>query len=221
MNYLKLLREEIDPSNYESIIEEGANGKKNYFIQGPMIVAGMKNKNGREYEEKTIIREVGKFATSMNEGRAAGELGHPQTPEINLDRISHYITELEQDSNIWVGKAKIATTLCGMTARALIEDGYKLGMSTRGLGSVDENGIVGDNFKLVTIDIVSEPSGPGCFVDALTEAKQWLIDESGRIMEVAIEKLEEEIKELPKKKEFKEAALQKAIQNYFNNIKGK
>lgn len=219
---LSFLREEIDCNNFESIIQEAKEGMpKNYYIQGPMIVAETENKNGRKYKQETIIKEMRRLAPMLKEGAGiAGELGHPSTPDINLDRISHYIQEMKQDGNIWIGKAKIASTPVGNIAKSLMDDGFKLGVSTRGLGTVNE-GWVGDNFKLITVDIVSEPSGPGCFVESIMENKQWIIDEStGKIQEVAkgFEELEEKVAELPKRE--REEYLYRAINDFMEAIKG-
>lgn len=219
---LSFLREEIDCNNFESdIVIEESTGKKDYFIKGPMIVSEEKNKNGRRYKTSTIEKEMQRLAPMLKEGAGiGGELGHPSTPDINLDRISHYIQEMEQNGNIWIGKAKIASTPSGNIAKSLIDDGFKLGVSTRGLGTVNE-GWVSDNFKLITVDIVSEPSGPGCFVESIMENKQWIIDEStGKIQEVekGFEELEEKLKELPKHE--REAHLIRAISEFMEAIKG-
>ena len=200
---LVFLREEFDFQNFENIIEEGKEGKENeYWVVGPTIVSEAENKNGRKYQKNVCEREVERFQKTINENRSAGELGHPSTPEINLERISHYIKELKQDGNIWIGKHKVASTPMGNIAKALINDGYKMGISTRGLGTV-KDGVVGEDFRLITADLVSEPSGPGCFVESIVENKQWIIDETGKIKEVAMEEayddLEEKLCDLPKR----------------------
>jgi len=224
MNYLKLLREDIDCQNFESIIEEATTGKKDYYIKGPMIVSETKNKNGRIYEASVIEREVNNILKKINErGRLGGELNHPQTPEINPERISHYITELNRQGNIWIGKAKVASTPLGSLIKNLIDDEYKIGMSTRGLGSVNEKGIVGSNYKLVTIDAVSDPSGPGCYMDSVVESRRFVVDEStGGIKEVienVYDELEEDLSNLPKKSVFLEHHMQKAILKFLKSLK--
>lgn len=193
---LILLREEVDFQNFETVIEENKETKeKNYFLVGPTIVSESENKNGRIYPKTICEREVKKYQKVIDEGRSAGELGHPNTPEINLERISHYIKELTPDKNIWVGKHQIASTPMGTIAKSLMKDGYKLGISTRGLGSV-KDGVVGEDFRLITADLVSEPSGPGCYVEAIMESKQWIIDETGKIKEVKIDTIEDAYTEL-------------------------
>lgn len=199
---LRFLREEFDFKNFDNIIEEGKDGKeKTYWVVGPTIVSEAENKNGRRYQKSVCEREVERFQKNINENRSAGELGHPSTPEINLERISHYIKELKQDGNIWIGKHQVASTPMGNIAKALINDGYKMGISTRGLGTV-KDGIVGEDFRLITADLVSEPSGPGCFVESIVENKQWIIDESGKITEAKIEMaydvLENKLADMPK-----------------------
>lgn len=144
------------------------------------------------------------------------------SPEINLERISHYIKELKQDNNIWIGKHQIATTPMGTIAKSLMQDGYQLGISTRGLGSV-KNGIVGEDFRLITADLVSEPSGPGCFVEAICEGKQWIIDETGKIKEVHTDNIEEAFDVLEKKigilpKQEIEKHMLSAIQEFMCNV---
>lgn len=143
------------------------------------------------------------------------------SPEINLERISHYIKELKQDGNIWIGKHQVASTPMGNIAKALINDGYKMGISTRGLGTV-KDGVVGDDFRLITADLVSEPSGPGCFVESMCEGKQWIINECGNIEEVAVvtsayDILETTLSTLPNHE--REDYLFKAIDEFIKNIK--
>lgn len=225
---LILLREELDLNNFETFTESNEETKeKTYWVKGPTIVSEVKNKNGRTYQKDIVEREVARFADVIKEGRAAGELGHPNTPEINLDRISHYIRELKQDGNIWIGKSQVASTPCGTITKALINDGYKLGISTRGLGTVKE-GVVGNDFKLITADLVSDPSGPGCFVESIIESKRWIIDETGKIKEVEIEKVEEayddlekDLKVLPKKQDEIERHMMEAIDKFIRAIKEK
>jgi len=216
--YLKLLTEFHAPQNFKTIIEESDTSKpRNYYIVGPMIVTDQRNNNGRIYKKQIIEREINtSFLSLVAENRAAGELGHPQSPDINLDRISHYITELVQDNNVWIGKAKVASTPCGEIVKALLNDGYKLGMSTRGLGDVDSYGDVNDDFQLITIDIVSDPSAPGCFVQGILENKNYLINAQGKIMESAIDNLKESVEKRPKKDV--ELYLSKAIKQFLKEL---
>jgi len=162
----------------ELITEKTEEGKKNYFIAGRFMCAEEKNRNGRIYPIEVVEPEVARYIKEViSENRAFGELGHPQGPTINLDRVSHLITELKRDGNTFLGKAKIVETPMGQIARGLMESGGKLGVSTRGMGSlVEKNGImeVQKDFKLATIDIVSDPSGPGCWVDGIMEGVEWV-----------------------------------------------
>ena len=220
MHPLQFLREDFDFQNFDNIIEEAAEGKeKTYWVVGPTIVSEAENKNGRSYQKSVCEREVKRFEQIIKENRSAGELGHPSTPEINLERISHYIKELKQDGNIWIGKHKVASTPMGNIAKSLINDGYKMGISTRGLGTV-KDGVVGEDFRLITADLVSEPSGPGCFVESIVENKQWIIDESGKIMEAKVEEayedLEEKISDIPKNDV--EKFMMEAIQSFISKI---
>jgi len=195
---MKILIEELDSSNFQMDIVNEAEGKKNYYIRGPFIVAEAKNKNNRIYPASFVEREVNRFIEEkINKHMAGGELNHPSLAEVNPERISHYITELKRDGNVWMGKAKVASTPMGQIVKNLLEDGYRLGVSTRGLGTVGKNGIVESDFKLITVDCVGNPSGPGCFVDPILEAKEYIIMEDGRIAEKAYVKLEDKLETLP------------------------
>lgn len=175
---MKLIREIQETVNYE-LIEEG-NGKKCLFIEGPFLVSEKKNKNGRLYEYDTMRKEVSRYTEEyINKNRAFGELGHPETPTINLDRVSHLIVGLREDGNQWIGKAKILDTPMGTIAKQLIEGGAQLGVSSRGMGSLKNvNGvnIVQNDFYLATAaDIVADPSAPGAFVQGIMEGKEWML----------------------------------------------
>ena len=174
---MKLIREITESVNF--VIEE-SNGKKSLFIEGPFLVSEKKNKNGRLYEYDTMKKEVGRYTEEyINKNRAFGELGHPDSPAINLDRVSHMIVGLREDGNQWIGKAKILDTPMGNIARSLIEGGAQLGVSSRGMGSLKNvNGvnIVQDDFYLATAaDIVADPSAPGAFVRGIMENKDWML----------------------------------------------
>ena len=174
---MKLIKEVVETVQY---ITEEKDGKKSLFIEGPFLVAERKNKNGRLYEYETMKKEVSRYSEEyINKNRAFGELGHPDTPSINLDRVSHMIVGLKEDGNQWVGKAKILETPMGNIARNLIEGGGQLGVSSRGMGSLKNvNGvnIVQDDFYLATAaDIVADPSAPGAFVQGIMEGKEWML----------------------------------------------
>ena len=174
---MKLIKEIVESVNY--LIEE-KDGKKTLFIEGPFLVSEKANRNGRMYKEDTMRKEVGRYTEDyINKNRAFGELGHPDTPSINLDRVSHLIVSLRQEGTDWIGKAKILETPMGNIARNLIEGGAQLGVSSRGMGSLKSiNGIniVQDDFYLATAaDIVADPSAPGAFVQGIMEGKEWML----------------------------------------------
>ena len=175
---MKLIAELTEETQY--ITEKSEDGKKQHFIMGRFMTAEEKNKNGRLYKKDILENEVSRYIREVvNAKRAFGELNHPAGPTINLDRVSHIITELRWDGNYVNGKAKITSTPMGEIARGLLESGGQLGVSTRGLGSLKEsNGVmvVQSDFKLSTVDIVSDPSGPGCFVNGIMEGVDWLYD---------------------------------------------
>ena len=174
---MKLIKEINETVNY---LTEDAEGKKSLFIEGPFLVAEKKNRNGRLYEYNTMKKEVHRYTEDyINKQRAFGELGHPETPTINLDRVSHMIVGLREDGNQWIGKAKILDTPMGNIARSLIEGGAQLGVSSRGMGSLKNvNGVnvVQPDFYLATAaDIVADPSAPGAFVQGIMEGKEWML----------------------------------------------
>jgi hypothetical protein len=162
----------------EEIIQEGVTSKA-YWIQGPFLQSEVKNHNRRIYRKPVIMKEVQRYTSAkLNDNQAVGELGHPDTPTINLDRVSHKIISLTEDGNNWIGKAKVLDTPFGKIVKNLMDEKVKFGVSSRGLGSLREvNGIneVQDDFYLITpADIVSDPSGPDCFVTAMMEGREWV-----------------------------------------------
>jgi len=174
---LKLIVEVTETLNY---LTEDKDGKKSMFIEGPFLQSEIVNRNGRMYESRTMEKEVHRYTENyINKNRAFGELGHPDTPSINLDRVSHIITNLRREGNDWIGKAKILETPMGNIARSLIEGGAQIGVSSRGMGSLKSvNGIniVQDDFYLATAaDIVADPSAPNAFVQGIMEGKEWMI----------------------------------------------
>ena len=176
---MKLITEEID--QVEVIVEE-RNGKKNLFIEGIFLQGEIKNRNGRMYPMETLGREVQRYNENfVAKGRALGELGHPDGPTVNLDRVSHKITSLRQEGNNFIGKAQILSTPMGNIAKSLLGEGVKLGVSSRGVGSLNKTNegysVVGEDFTLATAaDIVSDPSAPDAFVDGIMEGKEWVWD---------------------------------------------
>jgi hypothetical protein len=197
---MKLIKEITETVNY---ITEDSDGKKVLHIEGPFLVAERKNKNGRLYEFNTLRKEVDRYTESyINKHRAFGELGHPDTPSINLDRVSHMIVSLREDGNQWIGKAKILDTPMGAIARSLIEGGAQLGVSSRGMGSLKNvNGVnvVQPDFYLATAaDIVADPSAPGAFVQGIMEGKEWMLVD-GRWTEQDYEEAKQEIRQVSRK----------------------
>jgi len=192
---MKLIREEIESAKV--VITEGKNGKRSHFIEGVFLQGGIKNRNGRMYPVATLGREVTKYNESyIKKGRALGELGHPEGPTLNLDRVSHLITSLKQEGNNFVGKARLLDTPMGNIAKSLLDEGVKLGVSSRGLGSIkEENGmkVVADDFMLATAaDIVADPSAPDAFVNGIMEGREWVYA-GGAIHEQSIEKVRKRI----------------------------
>lgn len=180
---MRLITELNEDVNY--IVEAKEAGGKNLYIEGVFLQSAIKNRNGRMYPEETMDREVQRYLKeTVQAKRAFGELGHPNGPQINLDRVSHIITELRKDGTNWIGKAKITETPMGDIARGLIESGAQLGVSSRGLGSLKLNreGIneVQDDFKLATAaDIVADPSAPDAFVNGIMEGCEWVWNAKG------------------------------------------
>jgi len=176
---MKLIREEIEQVE---VIVENRNGKKNLFIEGVFLQGEIKNRNGRMYPMQTLTREVGRYNENFVEkGRALGELGHPDGPTVNLDRVSHKIVSLRESGNNFIGKAKILSTPMGKIASNLLGEGVKLGVSSRGVGSLNKTNegysVVGEDFTLATAaDIVADPSAPDAFVDGIMEGKEWVWD---------------------------------------------
>ena len=173
---MKLISEEIESVD---ILTEEKDGKKTLYIQGPFLQAEVVNRNKRCYPIATMMKEVKRYSDEfVSKGRALGELGHPDGPQINLDRVSHKIVSLTQEGNNFVGKAQILSTPMGKIAQSLLADGVKLGVSSRGMGSItQQEGIsyVGEDFMLATAaDIVADPSAPDAFVDGVMEGKEWV-----------------------------------------------
>ena len=195
----------ITEGNFENVqvLEEEANGRKHLYIEGVFLQAEIKNRNGRVYPFGVLEREVGRYNEQyIGAGRALGELGHPDGPTVNLDRVSHKIVSLKAEGSNFRGKAQILTTPMGDIAKNLLENGVKLGVSSRGMGSIEErNGsnYVRDDFMLATAaDIVADPSAPDAFVNGIMEGKEW-IWENGIIREVNIAKYHKYISESTRK----------------------
>ena len=192
---MKLIREEIETAKVT--ITEGKDGKKRHFIEGVFLQGEIKNRNGRMYPISTLQREAANYnAKYIDKGRALGELGHPDGPTINLDRVSHLITSLKQEGNNYVGKARLLDTPMGNIAKNLIDEGVKLGVSSRGLGTIRERDgvkVVMDDFMLATAaDIVADPSAPDAFVNGIMEGKEWIYN-NGSVQEQTVEQIKKRI----------------------------
>ena len=191
---MKLISEEISQAEY--IVEE-ANGKKDYKIRGVFLQTEIKNRNGRVYPKDILENEVRRYNTEfINKKRAFGELGHPDGPTVNLERVSHMITKLYPDGNNFIGEAKIMNTPYGKIVKGLIDEGAQLGVSSRGMGSLEQRGginYVGKDFYLATAaDIVADPSAPDAFVEGIMENKEWVWD-NGVLVEKNINAWKREI----------------------------
>ena len=214
---MKLIKEINETVSY---ITEESNGQKVLHIEGPFLVSERKNKNGRLYEYNTMKKEVSRYSEEyINKNRAFGELGHPDSPTINLDRVSHMITSLREDGNQWIGKAKILDTPMGKIARSLIESGAQLGVSSRGMGSLKSvNGvnIVQPDFYLATAaDIVADPSAPGAFIQGIMEGKEWMLVD-GKWTEFQLEESKSMIRKASKK-QIEEVSL-KIFENFIKKL---
>jgi len=215
---MKLITEYVE-NNLDVICEAKKNGEKNYFIEGVFMQSNKKNRNGRIYEKKTMEKAVEKYVTEqVKTGRAVGELYHPEGPTVNLDKVSHKITDLHWQGNDVVGKASILKTPMGKIVEGLLDGGVKLGVSSRGMGSlVQKNGVsyVGDDFMLSTVDIVQDPSAPSAFVNGVMEGVEWVWD-NGLIRQRDIEEIETEIKRAPRK-DLHEAEI-RAFKNFLSKL---
>ena len=193
---MKLISEEIQ--NAEYLVEE-TNGKKSYKIKGVFLQSDIKNRNGRIYENDILTKEVDRYSKEfIDKKRAFGELGHPDGPTVNLERVSHMITSLKPEGKNFIGEAKIMDTPYGKIVKGLIDEGAQLGVSSRGMGSlVTKNGAnyVGKDFYLATAaDIVADPSAPDAFVEGIMENKEWVWD-NGIIKEKDIEEYKDHIQQ--------------------------
>jgi hypothetical protein len=212
---MKLIREEIE--NVEVIVEQ-RDGKKSMFIEGIFLQGDIKNRNGRMYPMETLRREVARYNENhVLAGRALGELGHPDGPTVNLDRVSHKIVSLRESGSNFIGKAKVLNTPMGKIASSLIEEGVKLGVSSRGIGSLKMTregvNVVSDDFMLATAaDIVADPSAPDAFVEGIMEGKEWVWD-GGILREKFAEKTYKQINTLVDQKALDEHKL-----NLFNEF---
>jgi len=192
---MKLISEHVEDIEY--ITEADDTGKKNYRIKGVFMQAEVKNRNNRMYPMNVLEKEVGRYNKEyVNQKRAFGELGHPDGPTVNLERVSHMITKLYPDGKNFIGEAKVMDTPYGKIVKNLIDEGAKLGVSSRGMGSLEprkDMHVVKDDFYLATAaDIVADPSAPNAFVEGIMEGKEWIWD-NGKIREMDIEAYKKEL----------------------------
>ena len=212
---MKLISESIEDIEY--ITEDDAEGKKNYRIKGVFLQAEVKNRNGRIYPMPVLEKEVSRYNKEyVQKNRAFGELGHPDGPTVNLERVSHMITKLHPDGKNFIGEAKIMDTPYGKIVKNLINEGAKLGVSSRGMGSLEPRRgaqVVKDDFYLATAaDIVADPSAPNAFVEGIMEGKEW-VWQNGAVKEMDIEAYR---KELDMKYERAQARQEKAVEIFEN-----
>ena len=206
---MKLITEEIEQVEF---IVENRNGKKSLYIEGVFLQGNIKNRNGRMYPMETLRKEVARYTENhIQSGRALGELGHPDGPTVNLDRVSHKITGLRESGSNFIGKAKILGTPMGKIASSLLDEGVKLGVSSRGVGSLKPTregfSVVGEDFMLATAaDIVADPSAPDAFVSGIMEGKEWVWD-GGILREKFAEKTYKQINTLVTQKKLDEQKL--------------
>tara|TARA_Y100000033_G_C2740633_1_gene108253 strand:+ start:276 stop:929 length:654 start_codon:yes stop_codon:yes gene_type:complete len=216
---MKLISEYQNYAIEPVIVEQNEKGEKDYFIEGVFMQSEIKNRNGRVYPKDIMKKEVARYNKEfVEQKRAFGELGHPEGPTINLDKVSHMITKLEEDGNNYMGRAKILTTPNGQIVRNLIDDGAKLGVSSRGLGSLEQkNGaqVVKSDFQLATAaDIVADPSAPEAFVEGIMEGVEWYY-ESGILKARDFEQMRDDLRssKLSKLEETKIKAWKKFVEN--------
>ena len=216
---MKLITEEI---SQVKIITEGKGAQKQLYIEGTFLQGGIKNRNGRMYPVETLSREVGRYCENfIKKGRALGELGHPEGPTVNLDRVSHKITQLEQSGNNFKGKAKLLETPMDKIAKSVLGEGVMLGVSSRGVGSRKEDHtgckVVGEDFQLATAaDIVADPSAPDAFVNGIMEGKEW-VWEGGLLREQLAEKTKKSINTLVTQNRLEEKKLS-LFNDFLNNL---
>jgi hypothetical protein len=219
---LRLIVEKPAPEEqFEYIFEEkDRKSPSTLYIKGPYMMAESFNRNNRLYKLDEMVKEVKRYKTEMiDTGRAMGTLNHESTAEVSLDKACHLVTEMYQDNNIFHGKSKVLTTPCGHIVRALIQDGVKVGMSSRALGQLEEasggKNIVKE-LRLISVDCVADPSFPKAFVNGILESKQWVLGESGQFEEVYAD-FENKIGKLPKREV--EQYLKESILDFLNKIK--
>lgn len=217
---LKLVAENPEVFDDFEIIEEQTNlkGQSTLYVKGPFIGCNQVNKNKRMYTLDETRKDVERYINEMvKPGRAMGELNHPSSPDVNLERACHLVTELYEDGDSFIGKSKVLSTPCGQILRSLLNDGVKVGMSTRALGSLKESGDYNlvENLYLVAVDAVADPSYPKAFVNGILESKEFILTSDGKYQEV-YEKFENKISKLPRK--FTDSYLREQVLKFINSL---
>lgn len=215
-----MIEQSNDFRDFDYLLEKtSVDSKNNLYIKGPYMMAEGVNRNGRLYPLEEMQREVARYKEEMiTTGRAMGELNHPNSADVDLGRACHLVTEMWQEGNVFYGKSKVLSTDCGKIVKCLVEDGVKVGMSSRALGRLEESdgkNVVRD-LRLVCVDCVADPSFPKAFVNGILESKQWVLQDNGTLEECYSE-FENKISKLPKKDI--EAHLKKSIMSFLKNIK--
>ena len=219
---MKLIAE-YNESNLECIVEKKEDGSKKYAIEGVFMQSESKNRNGRIYPKKIMEKAVDKYIDEqVSQNRAVGELNHPEGPTVNLDKVSHLITDLRWEGNDVVGKASILDTPMGQIVKGLLEGGVNLGVSTRGMGSLESRGgvnYVGEDFTLSTVDIVQDPSAPNAFVNGIMEGVEWVWSNGILTAQEICEEQETEINLAPRIVKGEYAPQVREYKNFLSSIK--
>ena len=218
---MKLIAE-FNEQNVQCIVEKNEKGEKSFTIEGVFAQAEQKNRNGRIYPKKTMQSAVDKYVEEqVSKNRAVGELNHPEGPTVNLDKVSHLITDLHFEGNDVIGKASILDTPMGKIVKGLLSGGVNLGVSTRGMGSLVQRGgasYVGEDFVLSTIDIVQDPSAPGAFVNGIMEGVDWVWDKGILVAQEICEEQETEII-TPSRKVYSYTEQTREFKNFLSSLK--
>lgn len=219
---MKLIRELFENVKVE-ILEESNKPGKNYFIEGIFLQSEIGNRNGRVYPHHVLKNEVDRYVKeAVSKNRALGELNHPDTPTINLDRVSHMITSIKEDGTNFVGRAKVLDTPTGKIVKAFIDEGVQLGVSSRGMGSLKETDDnlqeVQDDYYLATVDVVADPSAPDAFVEGILEGKEWVWN-NGKIVEAQIHQIKKELIKPKIKKSIRQEDAIAAFDKFLKSLK--
>jgi hypothetical protein len=199
--------------------QDHKNSRRKIGVKGPFIVCGVKNGNGREYLEDVMVPAVNEYIEEMiDTKRAVGEMNHPPTTQIDYNNACHRITGLTKDGNIWIGESQVLLgTPKGDLLASLLMNDVRVGMSTRGVGKVDKNKVV-QKYKMITVDVVHEPSAPGCFMEGILEAKDFMIDNHGFVVEMAYESAKNQLVSLPTRKEERSQEISRILEEFLRSV---